>query len=178
MTGELSEKQKRFGREYMVDFDVRAAYVRAGYSEKSAQSAGSRLLRDPRMKAYIEELGVEAAERADLTIDSVLKNLREDRKAARAAGQFGPAVRADELLGKYLAMFTDVSKNVGVDDIPAEDAIKVLCTQNGVVHEIARSLFMQGLEALKTPYTPDTTPEPTQQAPDMLQSEPDPETLH
>ncbi len=171
MTDDLNEKQKQFGREYMVDFDVSAAYTRAGYSEKSAQSAGSRLLRDPRMKAYIEELGVEAAERADLTIDSVLKNLREDRKAARAAGQYGPAVRADELLGKYLAMFTDVNKNVVVDDIPAEDAIRDLCTTNGVLHEIACAYFMQGLEALKTPFNPDDSniPEPTQ---------PDPEAIH
>ena len=171
MTDDLNEKQKQFGREYMVDFDVSAAYTRAGYSEKSAQSAGSRLLRDPRMKAYIEELGVEAAERADLTIDSVLKNLREDRKAAREAGQYGPAVRADELLGKYLAMFTDVNKNVVVDDIPAEDAICDLCTTNGVLHEIACAYFMQGLEALKTPFNPDDSniPEPTQ---------PDPEAIH
>jgi hypothetical protein len=171
MTNELSEKQKRFAREYMVDFDVPAAYTRAGYSKKSARSAGGRLLRDPRMKAYIEELGVEAAERADLTIDSVLKNLREDRKAARAAGQYGPAVRADELLGKYLAMFTDVNKNVVVDDIPAEDAIRDLCTTNGVLHEIACAYFMQGLEALKTPFNPDDSniPEPTQ---------PDPEAIH
>ncbi len=172
MTDDLNEKQKQFGREYMVDFDVSAAYTRAGYSEKSAQSAGSRLLRDPRMKAYIEELGVEAAERADLTIDSVLKNLREDRKAAREAGQYGPAVRADELLGKYLAMFTDVSKNVVVDDVPPEDAITDLCTQNGIVHETARVLFMQGLEALKTPYHPDdedpTPPTPTQPAPEAI----------
>ncbi len=171
MTEELSQKQKRFGREYMVDFDVPAAYVRAGYSKKSARSAGGRLLRDPRMKAFIEELGVEAAERADLTIDSVLQNLREDRKAARAANQYGPAVRADELLGKYLAMFTDVSKNVVVDDIPPEDAITELCTQNGIVHETARVLFMQGLEALNTPYNPDNTdmPTPNQCAPDMVQ---------
>ncbi len=168
---ELNEKQKRFAREYMVDFDVPAAYVRAGYSEKSARSAGGRLLREPRMKAFIAELGIEAAERADLTIDGVLKNLREDRDAARKAGQFGPAVRADELMGKYLAMFTDVNKNVVVDDIPAEDAIRDLCTTNGVLHEIACAYFMQGLEALKTPFNPDDSniPEPTQ---------PDPEAIH
>ena len=173
MTEELSEKQKEFGRQYIIDRNTAAAYVRAGYGEKSAQSAGSRLLRDPRMKAFIAELGIEAAERADLTVDSVLKNLREDRKAARAAGQYGPAVRADELLGKYLAMFTDVSKNVVVDDIPPEDAITDLCTQNGIVHETARVLFMQGLEALKTPYHPDdedpTPPAPTPPAPRMVQ---------
>ena len=168
MTEGLSQKQKRFAREYMVDFNVADAYVRAGYSKNGAQSGGSRLLRDSRIQAYIEELGVEAAERADLTIDSVLKNLREDRKAARAAGQYGPAVRADELLGKYLAMFTDVSKNVVVDDIPPEDAITDLCTQNGIIHETARILFMQGLEALKTPYHPDDE-DPTPPAPRMVQ---------
>ena len=173
MAEELSQKQKRFGREYMVDLNVAAAYVRAGYSEKGAQSGGSRLLRDPRIQAYIAELEAEATERAGLSVDGVLKNLREDRDAARAAGQYGPAVRADELLGKYLAMFTDVSKNVVVDDIPPEDAITDLCTQNGIVHETARVLFMQGLEALKTPYHPDdedpTPPAPTQPAPRMVQ---------
>ena len=169
MTEGLSQKQKRFGREYMVDFNVAAAYVRAGYSKNGAQSGGSRLLRDPRIQAYIAELEAEATERAGLTVDGVLKNLREDRDAARKAGQYGPAVRADELMGKHLAMFTDVSKNVVVDDIPVEDAITDLCTQNGVVHEIARRLFMQGLEALKTPFNPDTPPAPTQ---------PDPEAIH
>ena len=173
MTEELSEKQKEFGRQYIIDRNTAAAYVRAGYGEKSAQSAGSRLLRDPRMKAFIAELGIEAAERADLTVDSVLKNLREDRKAARAAKQYGPAVRADELLGKYLAMFTDVNKNVGVDDIPPEEAIRDLCTTNGVLNVPAHDLFMQGLEALKKPMPPrnedPTQPAPTQPAPRMVQ---------
>ena len=173
MTKELSEQQKQFGREYMVDFDVPAAYTRAGYSERSARSAGGRLLRDPRMKAFIADLGIEAAERADLTIDSVIKNLREDRKDARAANQYGPAVRADELLGKYLAMFTDVNKKVGVDDIPPEDAIRDLCTTNGVLNVPAHDLFMQGLEALRKPMPPrnedPTPPAPTQPAPRMVQ---------
>ncbi len=125
-------------------------------------------MRDPRMKAYTEELGVEAAERAGLTVDGVLKNLREDRKAARAAGQYGPAVRADELMGKYLAMFTDVNKNVDVVDIPVEDAITELCTQNGVVHETARRIFMHGLQVLKTPFNPDTPPATTQPNPEAI----------
>ena len=73
MADELSQKQKRFGREYMVDFDVPAAYVRAGYSEKSARSAGGRLLRDSRMKAYIAELGAEAEEQASLDQSQVIK---------------------------------------------------------------------------------------------------------
>ena len=167
MTDELSEKQKRFAREYLVDFDVPAAYVRAGYAAKSARSAGGRLLRDPRMKAYTDELGAEAAERADLTIDSVLKNLREDRKAARAANQYGPAVRADELLGKYLAMFTDVSKNVVKEDRTPEEIIRESSVVNGILNERALAAGLEWLRLLRAPIPP-RNEEPTQPAPEAI----------
>ncbi len=168
MTDELNEKQKQFGREYVIDRNAAAAYVRAGYAKKCAQSAVSRLLRDPRMQAFLVELGIEIAERTGITTDLVVKNLIQDRKDARAAGQYGPAVRADELLGKTFGMFTDVNKNVVVEDISAEDAITNLCTQNGIVHETARRIFMHGLQVLKTPFNPDTPPAPTQPNPEAI----------
>ncbi len=172
MTEELSQKQKKFGREYMVDHNVTAAYVRAGYAEKCAQSAGSRLMRDSRIQAYIAELEAEATERAGLSVDGVLKNLREDRDAARTAGQFGPAVRADELMGKHLAMFTDVSKNVVVDDAPAHEQITEMCTPNGIFNAPAQ---WHGLEMLRLlgdrvpSHNADRPPAPTQPAPRMVQ---------
>lgn len=146
MTDELSEKQKQFGREYVKDRNTAAAYVRAGYAEKCAQSAGSRLLRDPRMDAFVKELGIKAADRNDVSVDEVIKNLRADRDAARAANQYGPAVRADELLGKYLAMFTDVNKNVVVDDMPAHEGITEMCTTNYVLNTQAQ---WHGMEMLR-----------------------------
>ena len=164
MTEELSQKQKRFAREYMVDFDVPAAYVRAGYSEKSARSAGGRLLRDSRMKAYIAELGAEAEEQASLDQSQVIKNLIEDRKDARAAGQFGPAVRADELMGKHFAMFTDVSKNVVVDDMTPEESMRDLCTENGVLNVPAHKVGIELLRLLRVPKWK-RDQEPTQPAP-------------
>ncbi len=87
MTKDLCRKQKKFGREYRVGFNVADAYVRAGDSRNGAQSGGSRLLRDSRIQACIPELEAEATERAGLTIDGVLKNLRENRDDARKAGQ-------------------------------------------------------------------------------------------
>ncbi len=124
-------------------------------------------MRDPRMKAFIAELGVEAAERADLTIDSVLKNLREDRKAARAANQYGPAVRADELLGKYLAMFTDVNKNVVKEDRTPEEIIRESSVVNGVFNERALAAGLEWLRLLKAPIPP-RDEEPTQPAPEAI----------
>ena len=173
MTDELNEKQKQFGREYLIDRNTATAYVRAGYAKKCAQSAGSRLLRDPRMQAFLKELGIEIAERAGITTDLVVKNLIQDRKDARAAGQYGPAVRADELLGKTFGMFTDVTKNVGADIKTPEEEITDLCTTNGVLNVPAHDLFMQGLEVLKKPMPPrnedPTPPAPTQPAPRMVQ---------
>ncbi len=168
MTKELSQQQKKFGREYMVDFNVADAYQRAGYSKNGAQSGGSRLLRDPRIQAYIAELEAEATERAGLSVDGVLKNLREDRDAARKAGQYGAAVRADALMGKHLAMFTDVSKNVVVDDMPPEDAITELCTQNGILNTPAHKAGMKMVRLLRAP-APPPEKQPTQPAPGMIQ---------
>jgi hypothetical protein len=165
MTKELSQKQKKFGREYMVDFNVADAYVRAGYSKNGAQSGGSRLLRDPRIQAYIAELEAEATERAGLTIDGVLKNLREDRDAARKAGQFGPAVRADELMGKHLAMFTDVTKQTVTEKKAPEEIIRESSIVNGVLNERALAAGLEWLRLLRAPMPP-RNEEPTQPDPE------------
>ncbi len=168
MTKELSQKQKRFGREYMIDFNAVAAYVRAGYSEKGARTAGPRLLRDTRIQAYIAELEAEATERAGLTIDGVLKNLREDRDAARKAGQYGPAVRADELMGKHLAMFTDVTKQTVTEKKTPEEIIRESSVVNGILNERALAAGLEWLRLLRAPIPP-RNEEPTQPAPRMVQ---------
>lgn len=53
---QLSEKQRRFVREWMVDLCGTRAAVRAGYSEKSAANTASRLMKDPAVQAYRNEL--------------------------------------------------------------------------------------------------------------------------
>ena len=58
------------------------------------------------VKVSMDELKQEFSE-SDITIKLVINNLIEDRKWARKKGDFSTVVRVDELLGKYLAMFTD-----------------------------------------------------------------------
>ena len=53
---EISEKQKRFVREWLTDFNGTRAAVRAGYSEKSAAQTASRLMKDPAVQAYRNQL--------------------------------------------------------------------------------------------------------------------------
>jgi len=52
----LGEKQKRFVREWLVDMNGTRAAIRAGYSEKSAANTASRLMKDPAVQAYRNEL--------------------------------------------------------------------------------------------------------------------------
>ncbi len=170
MTNELSAKQKQFGREYMVDHNVTAAYVRAGYAEKCAQSAGSRLLREPLMKAFVEELEAEALERYDVSIEGVIKDLRAVYDAAMEAGHYAAAGRAAELLGKIIGAFIDVNKNIVVDDAPAHEGITEMCTTNYVLNTQAQ---WHGLEMLRLlgDHVPSHNADcpPTQPAPRMVQ---------
>lgn len=51
----MTEKQKRFCDEYLVDLNATQAAIRAGYSEKTAYSQGQRMLKNVEVKTYIDE---------------------------------------------------------------------------------------------------------------------------
>ena len=52
----LTEKQKQFCHEYLVDLNATQAAIRAGYSKNSASAIGHENLRKPEIEKYIEEL--------------------------------------------------------------------------------------------------------------------------
>lgn len=51
----MTEKQKRFCDEYLIDCNATQAAIRAGYSKKTAVDIGHENLNKPKLKAYIEE---------------------------------------------------------------------------------------------------------------------------
>lgn len=58
----LSDKQRRFCDEYLVDFNATQAAIRAGYSEKSAYSIGWENLRKPEIIETIRQKCMSAEE--------------------------------------------------------------------------------------------------------------------
>lgn len=50
---ELNPKQKRFCDEYLVDHNAKQAAIRSGYTKKTAEQQGSRLLSYAKVKAYL-----------------------------------------------------------------------------------------------------------------------------
>ena len=105
-----TEKQKRFVDEYLKDLNASAAARRAGYSTKTADRIGPELLGKTCVSKLIAERIQKRQQRTEITQDSVLRNLKAlvDRSMRfDDAPHMQAALKANELLGRHLGMFTD-----------------------------------------------------------------------
>jgi Terminase small subunit len=104
---------ERFAQELAKGQSQTGAYLAAGYKgAKSPTTAASRLLTNVRVAARVKELQQRGAERAEVTVASLIADLDEDRKLARGAGQASAAVAATMAKAKLLGLFID-RKEVG-----------------------------------------------------------------
>lgn len=71
----LTDRQRRFVEEYLVDLKAGAAAIRAGYSEKSAETMGARLRGLSHVRAAIEEAMARRSRRLRITQDRVVTEL-------------------------------------------------------------------------------------------------------
>jgi hypothetical protein len=101
----LNPRQARFVEEYLIDLSATKAAERAGYSAKSAKSLGSRLLSRPAVAAAIHEARIRRSSLVEVRQEEVLRELQ--LIAYRETERTGDRVRALELLGRHLGMFTD-----------------------------------------------------------------------
>lgn len=71
----LTPKQNRFCAEYLKDLNATAAAIRAGYSPRSAEVAGSRMLRNRKVSQVVEEALARRQERIEVKSDDILREL-------------------------------------------------------------------------------------------------------
>lgn len=71
----LTDKQKRFVEEYLVDLNATQAAIRAGYSEKNADKIGHELLGKTRVSEAIRAAMDSRSARTQITQDMVLREL-------------------------------------------------------------------------------------------------------
>ncbi|PZD95226.1 terminase small subunit [Paenibacillus sambharensis] len=69
----LTDKQKLFAQEYLIDLNATQAAIRAGYSEKTARAIGAENLTKPDIQELIQQLMVERSKRTEITADMVLR---------------------------------------------------------------------------------------------------------
>lgn len=72
---QLTDKQRRFVEEYVVDFNATQAAKRAGYSVRSAHDTGRENLRKPEIQAAIAARANRLAQKAEITAQRVLEEL-------------------------------------------------------------------------------------------------------
>ncbi|CAN7517560.1 terminase small subunit [Brucella pseudogrignonensis] len=71
----LTAKQERFVAEYLIDLNATQAAIRAGYSEKTAQQQGSRLLLNVVVQEAIAKGQNKTAEKLEITKDRIVEEL-------------------------------------------------------------------------------------------------------
>lgn len=120
----MTDKQKRFCDEYLVDFNATQAAIRAGYSIKSAKQIAQQNLTKLDLKEYIEKRIAEKQSQLIATQDEVLRYLTsvlrgEQKEQTLRMADIGVQVvaeintstkdrlRAAELLGKAYGAFRD-----------------------------------------------------------------------
>jgi phage terminase small subunit len=117
----LNARQEKFINEYLIDLNGTQAAIRAGYSKKTAQEIAAQNLTKPSIKKALEEKQKILSDETLITQKYVLNNLKHvfdynskefdqvDMSGNHRSMMKNPAVavKAIELLGKHLGMFTD-----------------------------------------------------------------------
>lgn len=118
----MTPKQECFVREYLIDLNATQAAIRAGYSAKTAEVQGSRLLSNAKVAGAVQAAMDARSERTEITSDYVLDVIRDTTERCRVQGEaFNPnaALKGAELLGRHLKLFTDKfehSGRIGIGD--------------------------------------------------------------
>lgn len=71
--GKLTPKQQAFVNEYLVDHNATAAAIRAGYSERTANREGSRLLSKVDIQEALQIAQQQQQQRTQITADRVVR---------------------------------------------------------------------------------------------------------
>ncbi len=124
----MTEKQKRFCDEYLINLNATQAAIRAGYSSKTAYSIGHQLMKKDTVKRYIEEQleQMHSEKTADarevleyltsvlrgessaevVVVEGIGEGCSEARRVKKAPDE-KERLKAAELIGKRYGMFAD-----------------------------------------------------------------------
>lgn len=145
----LTDKQKRFVNEYLIDLNATQAAIRSGYSSKTAYRIGAELLQKTSVQEALQRRQKDREARTEVTQDKIVNALAKiafsdprkvmtwgpngvvlkdsssltDDEAAMVAEaaetvngvrlKTNDRMKALELLGKHLGMFTDKIEHSG-----------------------------------------------------------------
>lgn len=137
----MTLKQQRFADEYIITGNATQAAIKAGYSQKYANTNANKLLQNTTIKDYIDERLAKLESEKIATQEEVLQYLTSvmrgektepllvldgegTQKVIEAVPNVQSRTRAAELLGKRYGTFTDrVDINAQIESKPKFDDI-------------------------------------------------------
>jgi len=144
----LTDKQKMFCKEYIVNLNATQAAIKAGYSKKTATETGYENLRKPHVQKEIQQLMNKRAKNAEISAQNVLESILEIRETCTAKVELvsktgdilgetivdvNGALKANEMLGKHLKLFTDRVESTNHNfnkEMTEEEAEEILKSAN------------------------------------------------
>ena len=134
MSKELSPKQQRFCDEYLIDLNATKAAERAGYSVKTANEQGARLLANVSVASQIDQLKKARAQATGITAERVLQEIAklaffDPRKLLNEDGTPKKINELDDETAMAVAGIDIVTK--GNDDVGFADIMKIKLADKG-----------------------------------------------
>lgn len=125
----LTKKERIFADEYIKTTNATQSAIKAGYAENSASVTGSKMLRKPKVRQYIDAVMNERSKNTIATADEVLQYLSrvmngEEKDAFGLDVSVADRTKAAELLGKRHMLFTDKVKLDAEIEIDISDRMK------------------------------------------------------
>lgn len=127
----LTDKQQRFVEEYLIDCNATQAAIRAGYSAKTAEQQGSRLLRNVQVRAAVDAGREATSEKLEITKERVLGELAkigfsDIRKMFGPGGHLLPIDALDDDAAAALSSIEVVTRKVpGGEEAEVEHVAKI-----------------------------------------------------
>lgn len=116
----LSERQRRFCEEYLVDLNATQAILRSGYNTKFPNRIAFQLMENPAVRIAIDGLRSERTKGADVTKDFVLQQIMRTIRKAEEDNNHNAVLRGTELLARHLGMFVERTEISGPDGAAIE----------------------------------------------------------
>jgi phage terminase small subunit len=117
MRKKLTPKQEKFAQEYLIDLNATAAADRAGYKNSEI---GRQLITKNNVSELIQHLRDKRSKETGITAIQIIEDIIRRGKLAEEAGQFGPSLKASELLAKHAGLFIERTESSGIMKIIVE----------------------------------------------------------
>jgi phage terminase small subunit len=114
----MTSRRLRFVDEYLVDLNATQAAIRAGYSARTAEQQGPRLLGKVEIADIVQKAQTARSERVQITQDDVLRGLHREATITGDGSSHAARVSAWGLIGKHLGMFVERRQQVGENGQP------------------------------------------------------------